>query len=257
MAAPKTREEFAEVVLQRLGAPVIQINVAPDQIENAIDEALGKFFDRHYDATEEKFLVHFINDEDIANQYIKMDDKIQAVNQIIKSSDSGAAGVFSAEYQIRLDDYVNREGMYNLQGVTDYYLTSRHFTLMNNLFTTETRFTFNRLTGRLTIQGINYEEYKNNNVPLIIRLYERIADEDETSGEVESVIWKDTWLKRYAAALIKRQWGTNLKKYNGVTMVGGITLDGKTIYDEAVTEIEQLEEELKSSYEEFPSFFIG
>ena len=57
-------------------------------------------------------------------------------------------------------------------------------------------------------------------------------------------VWNDRFLKKYTTALIKRQWGANLKKFAGIQMPGGVTLNGQVIYDEAIQEIEKMEEEI-------------
>ena len=70
-------------------------------------------------------------------------------------------------------------------------------------------------------------------------------------------VYNDMFLKKYTTALIKRQWGENLKKFAGVVLPGGITLDGKTIYDEAVEEINKIEEEMSLKYELPVDGYIG
>ena len=59
-----------------------------------------------------------------------------------------------------------------------------------------------------------------------------------------SDVWNDRTLKKYATALIKKQWGENMKKFGGIQMPGGVTLNGKEIYDEAVEEINKIEEDM-------------
>lgn len=72
-----------------------------------------------------------------------------------------------------------------------------------------------------------------------------------------SDVWNDRWLKKYATALIKKQWGNNLSKFSGIMMPGGVTLDGVRIFTEASEEIEKLEETLISTNVLPGDMFIG
>ena len=77
--------------------------------------------------------------------------------------------------------------------------------------------------------------------------------EDTTFTDVND----DLFLKRYVTALFKKQWGANLSKFNGVAMLGGVTLNGQQIYSEALSDIEKLETELRTTYELNPALMIG
>ena len=59
-----------------------------------------------------------------------------------------------------------------------------------------------------------------------------------------SKVWNDNWLKDYTIALFKRQWAINIKKFKGIQLPGGVTLDGDSLYQEAVEEIAKLKEDL-------------
>ena len=70
-------------------------------------------------------------------------------------------------------------------------------------------------------------------------------------------VWNDRWLKEYATALIKRNWGNNLKKFAGVQLPGGVTLNGDKIFEEATEEIKNLELEMQSKYELPVDFYLN
>jgi hypothetical protein len=70
-------------------------------------------------------------------------------------------------------------------------------------------------------------------------------------------VWNDMWLKRYATALVKKQWATNIKKFSGLQLPGGVTLDGDKLYDEASEEIKELEDQMQTNYSLPPDFMIG
>ena len=250
---PTTRDTFKQFCLNELGEPVIQINVAPEQIEQQIDKALSKFYGRHYDATEEKHIVHIISAQDASQGYISLSNKIMGVKNVTYITESGAGSIWSATYQIYLEDYVNQNGVYSPSGLQDFYITKQHLALINYYLSPEIRFNWNKLTKRLIIEGKNLSDWATNETPVLINVYERITD----SNGQDSTAWTDNWLQRYATSLIKKQWGSNLKKFQNIQLVGGVTLDGKTIYDEAVEEIKELEEELEKSYEEPLDFFVG
>lgn len=85
---------------------------------------------------------------------------------------------------------------------------------------------------------------------MIFEVYKYIEDD-------VSDLYNDWWLKRYLVGLIKKQWGMNMKKFQGVQMPGGVILNGQQIYDEAVQELEILYNELKATYHLPADFYIA
>lgn len=250
---PKTRNQLKQFCLQELGAPVLAINVAPEQIENQIDKALKKFFDRHFDATEEKHIIHILTQQDADRGYITLSDKIISVKEISYITQSGAGSIWSATYQLFLEDYMNNSGIYSMVGLQDFYITKQHISLLAYFLSPPIRFNFNKATNRLIIEGKDLDQLVIDQLPLVLTIYEKIVDSNGQDGN----FWGDSWLTKYTTALIKKQWGNNLKKFGNVQLPGGIVLNGKEIYDEAVEEVKELEEELQSAYEGPPQFFIG
>ena len=86
---------------------------------------------------------------------------------------------------------------------------------------------------------------------LVIEAYRKLDPTEYTD------IFNDIYLKRYVTALFKKQWGANLSKFNGVTMLGGVQLNGQQIYTEALADIEKLEQEIRSTYELNPAIMMG
>ena len=86
---------------------------------------------------------------------------------------------------------------------------------------------------------------------LLIEVHEILSPDTYTS------VYNDRWLKRYSTALMKRQWGQNLSKFEGLQLPGGITYSGATLLQEANTEIETLETQMQMNYEEMPQMLIG
>jgi hypothetical protein len=251
------REQFKEYCLRRLGAPTLRIAVAPDQIEDSVDAALYLFFSRHMDATEEKYIAHVCTPTEVTNGYIIMPPATQSVQGVWRNhGGSYSSSVFGVPYQIFLGDYLSNNGIYSSTGgIFDIYLTTRHITMLNDFFSPDVRFNYNKMTRKLRIDGLDLSLYQE--APIIINTLERIATEEEIAGTEDSGIWEDTWLKAYATAQLKRYWGTNLKKHQGVKILGDVMLDGKTIFDEAEIEIQNLEDELSNSYEMPIDFEIG
>ena len=242
MARPTTRATFKEYCLRKLGHPVITVNLDPDQIEDRIDDALSKYWEYHFDGREEDYLVVNITPTDVTNNYITLNELVYSVIDILPvrntaSSVSLIGAAFSAEYQFYLNDvYGQTSGIMggNLQQVD---AIKSYIATMNRLLVPDHTFQFNRKTNRLHIGGGIQKNY-NMSPSIFLQVYKKL---DETTF---SDIWDDEWLKEYAAALMKRQWGTNLKKFGTVNLPGGITLNGEAIYSEGVEEIQRLEDKL-------------
>lgn len=252
MARPTNRREFANYCLRKLGAPVTEVNVDLQQVEDRIDDALDKYFEYHFDGVEEKYLAVAIQDSDVANGYIEFEDDIFSVVKVVpftNTSSIGSANLFTAQYQFFLNDFYGTPGspLGGLQYLDQMksYLNTLELTL-NPVHS----FNFNRKTNRVyfnqSLSSIKEE------VPyLLFKVYKRI--DVNTFPEV----WDDNFLKEYATALIKKQWGSNIKKFGSLNLPGGITLNGDAIYSEAETEIEKLETKLINDLQGPYTFFLG
>jgi len=238
MAVPTSRAEFKQYCLRALGYPVIEINVDDDQVEDRIDEGLKYYGDYHFDATEKVYYKHQVTDADKANKYITLPENIIGAVSIFSIGDPSvrADDLFNIRYQIALND------LYTLTSVSlvPYYMAMQHLATIQELLVGKQPIRYTRHRDRLQVDmdwnTLNTGEW------LLVEAYEVIDPETYTD------VWGDRWLARYTQQLIKRQWGNNLKKFNGMQMPGGITFNGQQIYDEADAEIKAMEQEMIVNY---------
>ena len=165
------------------------------------------------------------------NGFIPMPSSIVSVVNIFPFDDNATNNMFDIRYQLRLNDLYD----FSSTSIIHYQMTMQHLDFLSHILVGEKPLRFNQHQNRLYIDmdwsnDISAGEF------LIIECYRKI---DPASY---SDIFDDIHLKRYATALIKRQWGANLSKFNGVAMLGGVTMNGETIYSQAQEEIEKLEE---------------
>ncbi|CAB5221179.1 hypothetical protein UFOVP245_90 [uncultured Caudovirales phage] len=232
-----SREEFKEYCLRKLGKPVIEINVDDDQVEDRVDEALSYYWDYHFDGTEKIYYKHLITDADIANKYITLPQNIiGAVNIFDVGEYISVNNIFNIRYQIALND------LYTLtyQSMVPYYMAFQQIQLLEQLLVGKQPIRYNRNVNKLYVD-MNWDKVSAGYY-LIVEAYQ-IVDPNEYSD-----VWNDRWLKRYATALIKKQWGSNLTKFNGMQLPGGVTFNGEKIYNDAHDEVDKLETEMTSSY---------
>ena len=248
MANVNSRQGLIDYCLRRLGQPVVEINIDDDQLDERIDDALEYFQEYHFDGVEKVFTKHTITAGNITNEYINTDNSIISVVRVlpIPSFDSFQGGFFNEEYQLRLNDLQNFTG----SGLIDWSMRLRSFSEVEQLFSISPQMHFNRKQDRVYIETDWAEKFTAGDI-LIIEAY-KILDPNTWTQ-----VWNDMFLKQYSTTLIKRQWGENLKKFQGVVLPGGITLDGKTIYDEAVEELRLIEEQVSLKYELPADGFLG
>ena len=238
MAVPTTKAEFKEYCLRKLGKPVIEINVDDDQVDDRIDEAIRYYWDYHFDGSDRIYYKHQVTETDIANKYITLPENIIGAVRIFQIGDPSirADDLFNIRYQIALND------LYTLTNVSlvPYYMVMEHLALVTELLVGQQPIRYARHKDRL------YVDMDWNTVPvnsfLLVDAYEVIDPEVYTDA------WNDRWLQNYATALIKRQWGSNLTKFVGMQLPGGVQFNGEKIYDDASAEIQKMEEEMISSY---------
>jgi hypothetical protein len=317
MSAPRTRNEFKQYCLRRLGWPVIDINVDDDQVDDRIDDALQFFHDYHFDGTEKMFLKHRITEEDIKRRWIYCPEPIAFVTNVFPFDDSNSSiNMFDLRYQLRLHD------LYDFTSVSyvSYEITMQHIQSLNLLFSGKPQFRFNRkqnklfldidwdrfvkpgeyvvaecyrnlnpdnisLTGTVTLNNstkqvigvgttFDAEIVENDfvqfgNKSLLVKKIisptelELSDNPPENQSNVSmsivgnSDVWNDRFLKKYATAKIKYQWGTNLSKFAGIQLPGGVTLDGPRIMQEANEELKDVEEQMYTMSSLPSEIFIG
>jgi hypothetical protein len=239
MATPTTRTEFKKYCLRELGAPVIEINVDEDQVEDRIDDALDYFRDFHYDGTTHDYYKHQITADDKTNGYITLPEGITGVVGVFPiGAGLNTNNLFNLRYQITLNEIYD----WAHSTFAHYTMSMERIALMQELFVGKQPIRFNRHTDKLYID-MDWEYRASTGEYIIIECYRSVWD-----SAAEGDVWSDRWLRKYATQLIKRQWGTNLKKFAGMQLPGGLTFNGEQIYQEAEEEIKRLEEEVINTY---------
>lgn len=237
MANPTTRATFKEYCLRALGKPVIEINVDDDQVDDRIDEALKYYWDYHFDGSEKIYYKHQVTANNKIDKYITMPENVIGVVNIFDVGGTlNTNNLFNIRYQIALND------LYTLTSVSmvPYYMAIQHIQFLEYLLVGKQPLRYNRHTDKLYID-MDWDKINEGNY-LLVEAYE-VIDPD-----VYADAWNDRWLLEYATALIKRQWGNNLKKFDNMKLPGGLTFNGQQIFDEAEAEIKKLRQEMISSY---------
>ena len=273
MAIPSSKATFKSYCLRALGFGVIDINVSDDQADDRIDEALQYFSQYHYDGIERMYLKHLITTADVTRgrendtvtvtdkldsgvtadwlegkNYIPVPDTVVSVVQVFPFSDtSSRSNLFDIRYQLRLNDLYD----FSSQSVIHYELTMKHLDFLEHILVGETPIRFNQHQNRLYIDADFENDFVADQDFIIIECYRKLDPNSNTD------IFDDIYLKRYATALIKRQWGANLSKFNGVAMLGGVTMNGEAIYSQAQEEIQRLEEQIQLAFELPVNYMIG
>ena len=274
MAQPSSRAELKEYCLKQLGKPVLEINVDDDQIDNLIDDAIQYFHERHYDGIERVYLKHKLTptEKETIKQtgisttqsatvvgagltsisyvegvnYLPLPDSIIGVNSVLKLNSSTVSdGLFNIKYQLFLNDVY----YYGALDLLNYSMVKRYLEDLDHILNPHAMIRFNKTNHKLYLD-IDWTEVGQNEY-LIIDCYRIINPSEATK------VYNDFWLKRYLTALIKKQWGMNMIKFQGVQLPGGVQLNGRQIYEDGLAEIEKLEEQLKNEYELPPIDLIG
>lgn len=249
MAQPNSRRSLADYAKRALGAPVTEINVDDDQVGDRLDEAIQFYQEYHSDGITKVFRIHQITQADIDAKCLDLSDEPQmlSVTRILPFG-AIAGGDFRPEYQLFMNSVNGLSQSGNLIG---YYMMQSHLSFISTMFDGQNEMIdFNPHTDILQIfAGWGTELVLGQT--LILEGYE------PANPGSHSKIYNDMFLKRYFTSLLKLQWGTNLKKFEGMQLPGGVTINGQSIYDEAKEEISLAEETMQLRFEEPPGIFIG
>jgi hypothetical protein len=265
-SSPNSRQTLIEYALRNLGAPVVQINVDWQQCEDRLDEALQFFSEYHFDGVQKVFFKHQLTQEDIDNKYISTTDLVSPANGVSRPSGADIVSVikllrfgsftgndmFDVKYQMALSDYfgINRGlGSSQSMPLANYDVTMQYISLIEEFFAPEKSIRFSKVTDKIYIDSDMTEIKKDEYV--VIEAY-AVLDPEEYPK-----IYNDRLLKKYITALIKKQWGANMSKYDGVQLPGGITFKGAVIYQDAMNELQLIENELRSTHELPVDFMLG
>ncbi len=279
MAKPSSRQELIDYSLRRLGAPVLEINVDDDQIDDLVDDALQVFNERHFDGVERMYLKYKFTQDDIdrgkadgtsgvgivtttgistntattvtsnfyeTSNYIQVPDSVIGIERIFKFDTSTiSGGMFSIKYQLFLNDLYR----FNSVELLQYSMTKTYLEDIDFLLTPEKQVRFNKRQNRLYLDmdytAVNKDDF-------IVIDCQRILDPNTFTS-----VYNDSFLKIYLTALIKRQWGQNLMKFRGVKLAGGIELNGREIYEDGERDLENIRQRMQLEYETPPLDFIG
>ena len=281
MAQPTTRQELIDYCKRKLGAPVLEINVADEQIDDLVDDAIQLFQERHFDGVYPTFYKYKITQNDIDrgrspgnnsvvglvtttvttnivgtattfsytenSNYLQVPPNIIGVNKIFQFDGNNAItnNMFSIKYQLFLNDVYS----FGALEILSYAMVKTYLEDLDFLLNTQKQIRFNKRQDRLYLDidwgSISVGTY------IIIDCYSTLDPNDYVR------IYNDSFLKPYLTSLIKRQWGQNLIKFQGVKLPGGIELNGRQIYDDGQKEIDALMEKMSNTYELPPFDMIG
>jgi hypothetical protein len=273
MAIPTTKATFKSYCLRALGYGVIDINVSDDQVDDRLDEALQYFAQYHYDGIEKMYLKHLLTSDEVTRarsdasttatdtadssitatwkegkNFIPIPSSVVSVVQVFPFTDTGGgSSMFDIRYQLRLNDLFD----FSSTSVIQYEMTMQNLDFLEHILVGETPIRFNQHQNRLYVDMDWANDITADVDYIIIECYRKLDPTTYTD------IYDDIYLKRYATALIKKQWGANLSKFNGVTMLGGVTMNGETLYSQAQEEQNKLEEQIQLAFELPINYMIG
>ena len=279
MAIPTSRQELVDYALRKLGAPVLEVNVAAEQIDDLVDDALQLFQERHFDGVYQTYLKYEITQDDIDrgraqkggvgiattstttniagsavqfdyfenSNYLAVPNHVIGVNKVyqFEGTNSISSGMFSIKYQLFLND------LYYFSSIEllTYAMTKTYLEDVDFLLTTQKQIRFNKRQDRLYLDidwgAVTAGQF------MVIDCWRQMDPNDY--GQV----WNDSFLKPYVTALTKRQWGQNLIKFQGVSLPGGVQLNGRQLYDDGQREIDAIMEKMSNTYELPPLDMIG
>jgi hypothetical protein len=266
MASPNSRSTLITYCKRQLGEPVLQVNIDDEQVNNVIDDTIQFFQENCYNGMERCYLRHKMSEEDKnrfdahtdtlnstttweeVSNYIPIPDHIVGISKVFGIvSNSIRSNLFGIEYQIFLNDLY----AFGSIDILNYYMTKQYLEtldmVLNNGSFQQFRYTMRRDRLYLDVDKTMLKQ----DLYLIIECHRLLNPNDATE------MYNDIFVKRYATALMKKQWGQNLIKYNNVQLPGGITLNGRQLYEDALGEIEKIESEVLSKYAEPPMDMIG
>ena len=285
MAKPSTRQGLIDYALRKLGAPVLEINIDDDQIDDLVDDAIQLFNERHFDGVERMYLKYRFTQNDIdrgkannqtgstntvglaattgtstniagygtttsqfveTSNFIQVPDSVIGIEKIFKFDTSSiSGGMFSIKYQLFLNDLY----YFNSVELLQYSMVKSYLEDIDFLLTPERQVRFNKKQNRLYIDmdfnSMNTEDF------IVIDCFRALDPDDFTK------VYNDPFVKMYLVALMKRQWGQNLIKFRGVKLPGGLELNGREIYEDGERELEAVKQKMQLEYELPPLDFIG
>ena len=247
MAQPQSREDFKDYILRKIGAPVIEINVSEEQVEDRVDEAISFWRDYHYNGSQLVYLKHEITQTDKDHGYITLPQQLLGISKVFDfdTSISMGGGMFNVQYQFVLNNIQDMTSY----SMTNYYMTMQHIEFMQELLVGKPLIRYNKHVNKLFIDN-RHERW-------VVGSYIVIEAYDIVDADAYADVWTDRWLQNYAAVLVREQWGLNLTKFTNMQLVGGVSFNGEQILSEARAEREKMEEDAIRSLQPLTYNFIG
>lgn len=237
MAIPASRSQFKEYCLRKLGHPVIQINVADEQIEDRIDEALEFWQNYHYNGSETVYIKHQVTATDMERGWIEVPERLIGVVRIfdLNSSISAGSGMFNVTYQFVLNNITDIAGY----SIENYFMTMQHIRFIQEWLVGVPMIRYNKHANKV---HLDFKMSK-----LTLGNYIIVEAYDIMDGTENNNVWSDRWLQNYTTVLIKEQWGSHLTKFTNYQLVGGVQFNGEQIYNDAKEERKLMEQEAVQS----------
>jgi hypothetical protein len=276
MAQPSSRQQLIDYCKRQLGAPVLQINIADTQVDDIIDTAIQYYQEYHYDGIEKMYLKHQFTEEDVIRftetdeitstddpdgsvwenrkNFIEVPDHVIGIEKVFGvTSNLSSNEMWGLSNQYFLLDIFSFSSGYTFGNfdMSYYYMIKQYFETLDMVVNVGglVQYRFNKRQDRLYLD-IDKQRIKEGRY-LVIECY-RALDPAEWNQ-----IWNDSFIKRYVTALMKRQWGMNLIKYNNVQLPGGITLNGRQIWEDGDAEVKDLESRIFTDFSLPPMDMIG
>ena len=282
MAQPTSRAQLIDYAKRQLGAPVLEINVADEQVEDILDDSIQYFQERHFDGVMQTYLKYQFTQADVDrgkgpeepgvtgittttasstidgasvqfdwkenSNYLQVPPSVIGVYKVFRfdGSNTVSNNMFSVKYQLFLNDVAFNLGY---DGLLSYAMTKTYLSEIDFLLTTEKQIRFNQRMDRLYLdidwESVTVGEW------LILDCFRSLDPSDYAR------VWNDSFLKKYFTANLKRQWGQNLIKFQGVKLPGGVELDGRAIYEDGEKDLALIREMMSNTYELPPLDMIG
>jgi len=230
-----SRQAMKDYALRSLGAPLVDIDITEEQMDDRIDEALDFFREYYFDGVQKMYLKYQITEQDIENKYITIPDHVWGIIRIFPLANTAQSqpNIFDLQYQLRMNDLRDLTST----SLIYYSQVMSHLALIDNLLTKGKQLRWNRNTDKLYIDA-NWDVTFVDGTWILIECYSALDPDESTK------FWNNRLLKEYVTALFKKQWAAPLKKYSNIALPGGITVNGQELYDEASAEIEKIETEV-------------
>jgi len=255
LTGPRSRGQLTDWCLRKLGEPVVEVNVDPDQIDDRITEAISIWTQYHMDGMRRVYKAHQMTAEDIAAEGFEVDDDIIMVVRVLPLGDIHNTGfdMFDLQYQTMFDLVTRGVSGSNID-MAYYEQMQQHLALIDMKLNGTPQFTFSRYRNNIRLYG----DIPTNDIKVgDYVVYEGYQILDVAASSTSTEVYNDIWIRDMSTALIKQQWGQNLIKFEGVQMPGGVTVNGRQLYDDATQEVERLMERLRLEFEEPVDFFMG